>query len=72
MQEALVRNPKILVLDESTNALDTKTENIVIENLLKEYSDSLILIITHNQNLASKCNFNLNFNNEGKIEYKEN
>ena len=68
---AIIRDPKILILDESTNALDSKIENIIIDNLLKEFSNSLILIITHNHKLASKCQFNLHFNN-GEIKYSKN
>ena len=68
---AIIRDPKILILDESTNALDSKSENIIIDNLLKEFSNSLILIITHNHKLASKCQFNLHFNN-GEIKYSKN
>lgn len=69
---AIVRDPKILILDESTNALDTINENIVIENILKEFSNSLILIITHNQKLANKCKFNLDFKKNGEIKYSNN
>jgi len=68
---AIIRDPKILILDESTNALDSKSENIIIDNLLNEFSNSLILIITHNHKLASKCQFNLHFHN-GEIEYSKN
>lgn len=68
---ALVRNPKILILDESTNALDSNSENIIIRNLLETYSNSLIIIITHNQILAKKCKFNLHFDN-GDLRYTKN
>lgn len=69
---ALVRNPKIIILDESTNALDSKSENLIIDNILKEFSNSLILIITHNHKLAEKCQYNLNFNSKGEIKYTNN
>ena len=52
---AIVRDPRILILDESTNALDIRSENIIIDNLLKEFSN-LIVIITHNQNLLINVN----------------
>ena len=48
---ALVRRPKILILDESTNALDNDCEQFVIENLLKEFEKNFIIIISHNQDI---------------------
>lgn len=51
---ALVNDPKILLCDEPTGALDTKTSKIVM-NLLKEVSkDKLIIMVTHNEELANK------------------
>ena len=69
---AIIREPKILILDESTNALDERSENIIIDNILKEFSNSLILIITHNQKLADRCQFNLHFSDDGEIKYAKN
>ena len=51
---ALVNNPDILLADEPTGALDTKT-SIQIMEILKEISkDRLIIMVTHNPDLASK------------------
>lgn len=49
---ALVNNPDILLTDEPTGALDTET-SIQIMELLKEISkDRLIIMVTHNPELA--------------------
>lgn len=49
---ALVNNPDILLADEPTGALDTET-SIQIMELLKEISkDRLIIMVTHNPELA--------------------
>lgn len=49
---ALVNNPDILLADEPTGALDTET-SIQIMKLLKEISkDRLIIMVTHNPELA--------------------
>ena len=51
---ALVNNPDIILADEPTGALDTKT-SIQIMEILKEISkDKLIIMVTHNPDLAEK------------------
>ena len=51
---ALVNNPDIIFADEPTGALDTKTSVQVME-ILKEISkDHLIIMVTHNPELAEK------------------
>ena len=51
---ALVNNPDILLADEPTGALDTKT-SVPIMEILKEISkDRLIIMVTHNAALAEK------------------
>lgn len=50
---ALVNNPKILLADEPTGALDSKTSEQVIK-LIKEISrDRLVIMVTHNASIAS-------------------
>ena len=51
---ALVNNPDIILADEPTGALDTETSVQVME-ILKEISkDKLIIMVTHNPDLAEK------------------
>ncbi len=51
---ALVGNPDILLADEPTGALDTKT-SVQIMELLKEISKTkLVIMVTHNPELAEK------------------
>lgn len=51
---ALVNNPEILLADEPTGALDSET-SIQIMDLLKEVSkDRLVIMVTHNPELAKK------------------
>ena len=51
---ALVNDPDILLADEPTGALDTKT-SVQIMKILKEISkDRLIIMVTHNPELAKK------------------
>ena len=49
---ALVNNPDILLADEPTGALDSKT-SVEVMNLLKEVAkDRLVIMVTHNKELA--------------------
>lgn len=51
---AIVKNPKILLCDEPTGALDSKTGKQIISQILKinENKDKLIIIVTHNTALS--------------------
>jgi ATP-binding cassette subfamily B protein len=44
---ALIRNPKILILDDCLSAVDTKTENIILENLKRIMQNRTSVIISH-------------------------
>lgn len=51
---ALANNPDIILADEPTGALDTKTSEQIME-LIKEISkDKLVIMVTHNRELAEK------------------
>ena len=51
---ALVNDPDIILADEPTGALDTKTSVQVMEILKKISKDKLIVMVTHNPELAEK------------------
>jgi len=44
---AIIKEPKILILDDCLSAVDTKTENIVLENLKKIMLNKTSIIISH-------------------------
>lgn len=51
---ALVTNPKVILADEPTGALDSKT-SVQIMELIKEISkEKLVILVTHNPELARK------------------
>jgi ATP-binding cassette subfamily C protein len=43
----LLRQPKLLILDEATNSLDVEIESIILDNLRKYYPSMTVLLITH-------------------------
>ena len=45
LARALVRNPTVLVLDDTTSALDPATEAVVLDNLRRELADSSVLMV---------------------------
>lgn len=51
---ALVNNPDIILADEPTGALDTKTSIQIMEILKQISKDKLIIMVTHNPELAEK------------------
>ena len=51
---ALVNNPDIILADEPTGALDTETSVQVMEILKSISQDRLIIMVTHNPDLAEK------------------
>jgi len=52
---ALYHNPKVLILDEATNALDAQTEQIVIDAINNLNKDITKIIIAHRLNTVSNC-----------------
>ena len=51
---ALVNDPDIILLDEPTGALDTETGIMVMEILKKVAADKLVIMVTHNPDLAER------------------
>lgn len=64
---ALVNDPDIILADEPTGALDTET-SVQIMNILKEISENkLIIMVTHNPELAEKYSSRIVKILDGKI-----
>lgn len=61
---ALLRKPRLLILDEATANLDLETENIIIENLKEILKNCTTIIVTHKDSFDS---VGMQFLNLGKI-----
>tara|TARA_B100001057_G_scaffold500475_1_gene615775 strand:- start:12937 stop:14658 length:1722 start_codon:yes stop_codon:yes gene_type:complete len=67
---AIYKKPQVLILDESTNSLDLNTEKKVIENLLENFKDKVIIMISHRENLVKYFDQQLSYE-DGKFKLKE-
>ena len=56
LARTLYHKNKILILDDPFSAVDMNTEKIIIENLRKYYTDSLILLISHRLSIFKYLN----------------
>lgn len=63
---ALYRNPKLIILDEGTSALDIDTEKSIVNSILKFRNNKTIIMIAHRHSTLSECDILLKFK-DGKI-----
>ena len=61
LARCLYRDPKILLLDESTSALDTDTENKILKNISE--LDLTVIFVTHRKDSLSFCDKVYNLEN---------
>ena len=59
---ALIKNPEILIFDDSLSALDTETEENILKNIEKDLKNSTSIIITHRESSAKNADSILNLN----------
>lgn len=57
---ALIKEPQILIFDDSLSALDTETEENILQNLEKEAQKKTLIIITHRESSIKRVNKVLN------------
>ena len=53
---ALVKNPSILILDDSLSAVDTKTEDLILGNIKKVLKDRTGIIVSHRVSTVMHAN----------------
>ena len=56
-------NKDIYILDEPTSNLDSHTEEIVVNFILKYFKDKTLIITTHNEKINKVCNKFYHFEN---------
>jgi ATP-binding cassette subfamily B protein IrtA len=64
LARTLLQNKSIIVLDEVTSALDSKTASLIMD-VIEEYAKThIVLVITHNRNIASQKSHIFNIKNQ--------
>ena len=69
---ALINDPKILLADEPTGALDSKNSYLVMDIFKKISQERLVIFVTHNQELVNKYADEIISIKDGRIEKNEN
>jgi ATP-binding cassette subfamily B protein len=64
---ALLRNPKLLILDEATANIDYQTEKIIMDYLIKIKFETTIIAISHRNSFDDIATVKLDFLGNGKI-----
>ena len=52
---AIIKNNKIIILDEATSSLDLETEKIIQSNMEKYFKDKTVIMITHHIHMVKNC-----------------
>ncbi len=60
---ALYSNPRVIILDEATNAMDPNLEEKIINYFDQLKENKIIILVTHNNNILNKCNEIINISN---------
>ena len=58
---ALYKGFNLLILDEATSALDEATQERIIKNIKKIYTDKIIIFVSHNNKVIESCDLNYHF-----------
>jgi ABC-type multidrug transport system fused ATPase/permease subunit len=54
LARALVRQPDVLILDESMSALDQMTKDNIVANILVEYRNKIVIFVSHDISIREK------------------
>jgi ABC-type multidrug transport system fused ATPase/permease subunit len=65
---AVIKRPKILILDEAMSSLDSQTEDRIIENIRREFAHSTVIVVSHRLSSAKKMDAVYFLKNNSQIE----
>ena len=59
LARAIYKNPQVLFLDEATNALDSETEQKIIDNIFNYLPNLTLVMVTHKNSIAERFEQNI-------------
>ncbi len=65
---AVIKNPKILILDEAMSSLDSETEDKILDNIRREFSGSTLIAVSHRLSTVKKMDLVYFFEGASKID----
>lgn len=68
----LYKEKKVMIFDEATSSLDKTTEEKIMKNIKKNYSDKTIIFVTHRNSLVKFADEVFRFNKKGEIKLVNN
>lgn len=68
MARLFLKNPSLIILDESTSFLDEESENYILKNLITEFSKATFIIVTHRKHVLSSWCDKIVFLKEGTLK----
>ena len=71
LARALIRKPKLLILDEATSSIDKESEILINQSLKKLSNNTTILMITHSES-STKIADKIIMIENGRAKLKEN
>jgi ABC-type multidrug transport system fused ATPase/permease subunit len=54
LARAIIKKPKILILDEALSSVDSETEEKIIDNIKREFVDTTLIMVSHRLSSARK------------------
>ncbi len=70
ISRAVIKRPKILILDEALSSVEEGVEEIILGNVRKFLHDSTIIVITHRASTIGKMEMVYFFNSCGRVQIK--
>ena len=67
---ALYYGPEVLIFDESTNSLDTYNENLIVNNIIKNFKGTTIIWVSHKKEIFKNFNKLFEMRNGKLLEEK--
>ncbi|MDP2939670.1 MAG: ABC transporter ATP-binding protein [Candidatus Omnitrophota bacterium] len=67
LARAIIKTPKILIIDEGMSSVDSQTEDSIIDNLRREFKNTTLIVISHRLSTVKKMDLVYFLENADKI-----